>query len=352
MVAPTESGWTYAKAGVDRSLVGRSLGALLGAVRYRPPPSHGRLVDLPGHYAGLVRIGRETIAVTTDTVGTKSLLAEQVGSWEEVGQDLVAVNANDLAAVGARPSVLVDCISCAQPSPKVFEAIGRGLDRGLREAGMALIGGETAVVPDVVRGYDLGGTAVGFFPRGRRPVTGDRIRPGDVVLGVPSSGLHANGFTLVRRLLDEKKVDLLRPRPGAKAPVGLELLRATRLYPPVSETLADAAETTGFAHISGGGVRNLVRLNEKVAFVLDHWPEPAGVFGWLGTLGALTTTELYQTFNMGVGFVVVTRPLRLAQTMRRLARAGAPDAFVVGHIERGHGVRLPHLGLEYEGYGG
>jgi len=350
MVAAAGSRWTYAKAGVDRALVGRSLDALLGAVRYRPPPSHGRLVDLPGHYAGLVRIGRETIAVTTDTVGTKSLLAEQVGSWEDVGQDLVAVNANDLAAVGARPSVLVDCISCAQPSPKVFEAIGRGLDRGLREAGMALIGGETAIVPDVVRGYDLGGTAVGFFPRGRRPVTGDRIRPGDIVLGVPSSGLHANGFTLVRRLLDEQKVDLSRPRPGGKGPVGLELLKATRLYPAVSEALADAEETTGFAHISGGGVRNLVRLNGKVAFVLDHWPEPAGVFEWLGSLGGLETTELYQTFNMGIGFVVVTRPVRLAQTMRRLARAGAPDARVVGHIDRGHGVRLPHLDLEYEGY--
>ena len=350
MVAAAGSRWTYAKAGVDRALVGRSLDALLGAVRYRPPPSHGRLVDLPGHYAGLVRIGRETIAVTTDTVGTKSLLAEQVGSWEDVGQDLVAVNANDLAAVGARPSVLVDCISCAQPSPKVFEAIGRGLDRGLREAGDGAHrrgdrhrpGRRPGIRPRRDRGRVL--------PEGAAAGHGDRIRPGDIVLGVPSSGLHANGFTLVRRLLDEQKVDLSRPRPGGKGPVGLELLKATRLYPAVSEALADAEETTGFAHISGGGVRNLVRLNGKVAFVLDHWPEPAGVFEWLGSLGGLETTELYQTFNMGIGFVVVTRPVRLAQTMRRLARAGAPDARVVGHIDRGHGVRLPHLDLEYEGY--
>jgi phosphoribosylformylglycinamidine cyclo-ligase len=350
MAESSGDGWTYAKAGVDRALVGRSLARLLGAVRYRPPPSHGRVVDLPGHYAGLVRIGRETIAVTTDTVGTKTLLAEAVGAWEDVGQDLVAVNANDLAAIGARPSVLVDCISSAQPSPDVFESIGRGLDRGLRAAGMALIGGETAVVPEVVRGYDLGGTAIGFFPRGRRPITGATIRPGDVVIGIPSSGLHANGFTLVRRLLLEGKVDLGQPRPGGKGPVGLELLRATRMYTSVSEALADRPETQGFAHISGGGVRNLVRLHPKVAFVLDRWPEPSGLFAWLGELGHLAPSELYQTFNMGIGFVVVTRPVRLAQTMRRLARAGAPDAFPVGHIERGRGVRLPHLGLEYEGY--
>jgi phosphoribosylformylglycinamidine cyclo-ligase len=350
MAEPVRDGWTYAKAGVDRALVGRSLERLLGAVTYRPPPSHGRLLDLPGHYAGLVRIGRETIAVTTDTVGTKTLLAEQVGSWEEVGEDLVAVNANDLAAIGARPSVLVDCISSSQPSPEVFDAIGRGLDRGLRAAGMALIGGETAVVPEVVRGYDLGGTAVGFFPRGRRPVTGSGITPGDVVIGVPSSGVHANGFTLVRRLLSAGAIDLGRPRPGGNGAVGLELLRASRIYTNVSEALAGRPETQAFAHISGGGVRNLVRLHPKVAFVLDRWPKPSGLFAWLGELGGIEAQELYQTFNMGIGFVVVSRPVHIAQTLRRLARAGAPDATIVGRIERGRGVRLPHLGLAYEGY--
>jgi phosphoribosylformylglycinamidine cyclo-ligase len=342
--------WTYAKAGVDRDLVGRSLARLLGAVRYRPPPSHGRVLDLPGHYAGVVRIGREMIAVTTDTVGTKSLLAEQVGSWEDVGEDVVAVNANDLSAIGARPSVLVDCISSSKPSPEVFEGIGRGLDRGLRAAGMALIGGESAVVPEIVHGYDLGGTAVGFFPRGRQPVTGAGIRSGDVVIGIPSSGLHANGYTLARRLVAEGKIDLARPRPGGRKPVGLELLTASRIYANVSEALAGRPETQAFAHISGGGVRNLVRLHPKVAFVLDHWPAPAGLFQWLAELGYLEAHELYQTFNMGIGFVVVTRPAHQSETMRRLARAGAKDASVVGHIERGTGVRLPHLGLDYEGY--
>ncbi|HUI38731.1 MAG TPA: phosphoribosylformylglycinamidine cyclo-ligase [Thermoplasmata archaeon] len=342
--------WTYARSGVDRSEVRTSLQRLLEGVRYHPPPAHGRMVRLPGHYAGIVRIGRETIAITTDTVGTKSLLAEAMGSWEEVGEDVVAVNANDLASVGARPSVLVDCLSVPRPDPEIFAAIGRGIDRGLRAARMHLAGGETAVVPDLVGHYDLGGTAVGFFPAGRRPVTGAAIRPGDVVLGIPSSGVHANGLTLLRRLISERSVDLRSPRPGATEPVGLEILRATRMYTQLADAVAGRPEVHGFAHISGGGVRNLVRLRPQVAFVLDRWPAPAGLFRWIAGLGELAADELYQTFNMGIGFVVIARPSRRSELLRRLARAGAPDAIEVGHVERGTGVRLPHLGLEFEGY--
>ena len=193
--------WSYARSGVDRASVKRGLAALLGAVSYRPPSSSGRVVDVPGHFAGMVRIGRETIAITTDTVGTKVLLAEETGRWEGMGEDVVAVNVNDLAAVGARPCGFVDCISLARPRAPVLAAIGRGLDRGLRESRCALLGGETAVVPDLVSGTDLGGTAIGFFPHRRQPVLGDRIRPGDQIIGIPSSGFHANGYTLVRRLV-------------------------------------------------------------------------------------------------------------------------------------------------------
>ncbi len=345
-----ERAWTYARAGVDRKEVGRALAALLGEVRGRPPPSHGRRVDLPGHYAGLVRIGRETVAITTDTVGTKTLLAAEVGEWEGVGEDIVAVNANDLASVGARPSALVDCLSLPRPDPAIFAAIGRGLDRGLRIAGMHLLGGETAVVPELVTGYDLGGTAIGFFPRGRRPVTGAAVRPGDVLLGVPSSGLHANGMTLVRRLLTEHAVDLAAPRPGGPGPLGRELLAPTRIYTPVSEALADLPGITGFAHLSGGGVRNLARLSERAGFVLDRWPEVPRLFGWLGGLGGIAPEAMFETFNMGIGFVVAARPTGLAALRRRLARAGAGDAVPIGHVERGSGVTLPALGLHYAGY--
>jgi phosphoribosylformylglycinamidine cyclo-ligase len=344
--------WSYARAGVDRSAVAESLAALLVGTRHRPSARSGRLLDLPGHYAGLVRIGTETLAVTTDTVGTKVVLADELGSWEGVGEDVVQVNVNDLAAVGARPSVLVDCILCARPDPKVFAAIGRGIGRGLERAHVALAGGETAVVPDIVRGTDLGGTAIGFFPRGRRPVTGARIRPGDAVLGIPAQGFHANGFTLLRKLLREHEVDVRRPRPGSRQALGKELLRPGRIYVDAAEAIADLPTTHGLAHISGGGVRNLVRLNDDVRFELTGWPAPAGVYRWAAELGEIDPLELYQTFNLGVGFVAVVASSAVESTRRAFDAAGVRDSRVLGRVVRGTGVSLPHLGLEYHGYAG
>jgi phosphoribosylformylglycinamidine cyclo-ligase len=278
------------------------------------------------------------------------LLAEQLGRWEEVGEDLVGVNVNDLAAVGARPIALVDTILCDRPRPAVFRAIGRGLGRGLREAQCALLGGETAVVPDMVHGVDLGATALGFFPDGRTPVRGTGIRSGDVVVGIPSNGPHANGFTLIRRLLETSKVNLGRPRPGGRGPVGKELLAPTRIYSRGADAIADDPGVQGLAHLSGGGVRNLVRLRPGVEFVLDHWPAVPGIYRWLQKLGSVSDTEMFQTFNMGVGFAVIVRPRRLVQVERALARAGVRDAIQVGHVAAGDGVTVPEFGLRYQGY--
>jgi phosphoribosylformylglycinamidine cyclo-ligase len=342
--------WTYARSGVDTAKRSVALAGLVQAARYTPPPSHGRIQGELGHYAGLIRVGNETLAVTTDTVGTKVLLAEQLGRWEEVGEDLVGVNVNDLAAMGARTAGLVDVILCDRPRPTEFRAIGRGLGRGLRAAECGLLGGETAVVPDIVSGIDLGGTALGFFPRGRVPITGSRIRPGDVLLGIPSRGVHANGFTLVRRLLREGAVPLRRPRPGTRLPVGPELLRPTRIYTRAIDAIADDPAVHGLAHISGGGVRNLVRLHPGVDFVFDRWPSPPSLFGWIQQLGGMSDAEMFQTFNMGIGFVVAVDRKKAAGIGRRLSRAGAPDTVPVGRVARGRGVGLPTWGLRYEGY--
>ncbi len=346
----TNRRWTYARSGVDVSQRSSALAALLREVSYRPPPSAGRVVEAPGHYAGLLRVGRETLAVTTDTVGTKVKLAAQLGRWEEVGEDIVGVNVNDLASVGARPAGLVDTILCHHPDVEAFRGIGKGLDRGLRAARCSLLGGETAIVPEIVDGIDLGATAFGFFPRGRRPVLGTAIRPGDRLLGVPSSGVHANGLTLLRRLLAERAVDLLRPRSGSARPVGEEILTPTRIYSVLADALADSSATHGLAHLSGGGVRNMVRLHSRVSFVFDRWPEVPPLFRWIQELGSLPDEEMFQTFNMGIGFVLVVSRTRLAETRRRLARAGASDAIEVGHVERGTGVSVPAHGLAFEGY--
>jgi phosphoribosylformylglycinamidine cyclo-ligase len=341
---------TYASAGVDRERTARALAALLSTARYRAPPASGRSVPLPGHYAGLVRIGRETIAITTDSVGTKSILAEKLGRWEPIGVDAVAVNVNDLASVGARPAGLVDVISCRRADPTVFEQVGRGIYKGLREARCSLLGGETAIVPELVQGVDVGGTAIGFFPSGRKPVTGNRIRRTDVVLGIPSSGLHANGLTLARRVVDESGVSWRASRPDAPRSIGDELLTPTRIYVGAAEALADQNAVTGFAHISGHGVRNLLRLNADVRFVLDRWPRPFGVFQWLADTGGIRLEELYQTFNMGIGFVVVVRSSFEGEALRRLWRAGYTDTLVVGHVAPGAGIEMPQFGLNYTSY--
>ncbi len=341
---------TYAASGVD--LEGRdvALRALLAAARYRAPASHGRVLSAPGHYAGLVRVGGETIAITTDTVGTKVLLAQQLGRWREVGEDLVAVNVNDLAAVGARPAAVVDTILCGAGDPRLFRELGVGLRRGLAAARCSLVGGETALVGEIVNGIDLGATAVGFFPAGRRPILGTSVRPGDILLGLRSSGLHANGFTLVRQLLREARVRLGTRRPGGRASLGRELLAPTRTYSGAADAIADLPGVVGLAHISGGGVRNLTRLHAGVAFSLDAWPAPQGLFAWVQGLGGIDAREMYRTFNMGVGFVVVVRPKAVASVLRALAAAGHRDAVRVGQVTHGRGVELPALGLRYAGY--
>jgi phosphoribosylformylglycinamidine cyclo-ligase len=173
-----------------------------------------------------------------------------------------------------------------------------------------------------------------------------------VLLGIPSSGLHENGFTLVRSIVSASKTGLNARRPEGKQPLGQELLTASRIYVAASEALADQSGTTGFAHISGGGVRNLMRLRTGVQFVLDRWPRPFGIFQWLADTGGIGLRELYQTFNMGIGFVVAVRPSFEAGALRRLWRAGFPDTLIVGHVAPGEGVTLPHFGVTYSSYAG
>ncbi len=170
------------------------------------------------------------------------------------------------------------------------------------------------------------------------------------MLGIPSHGVHANGFTLIRELLRKRSVDPRRPRPGGRDAVGRELLRPTRIYTRAVDAIADDSGVHGLAHLSGGGVRNLVRLRADVRFVLDAWPTPPGLFGWIQALGGIADQEMFQTFNMGVGFAVVAAKSRLATLRRQLGSAGARDALVIGHVESGDGVELPGFGLRYEGY--
>ncbi|MCI4346342.1 MAG: phosphoribosylformylglycinamidine cyclo-ligase [Thermoplasmata archaeon] len=351
MGLPSKTGRTYASVGVDRGAVAVGLRALLEEARYRAPSTSGRPLPLPGHFAGLLRIGTLTVALTTDTIGTKGLLAQELDRWEEVGEDVVAINVNDLAAVGARPAALVDTISMPKSDPAILAALGRGIRQGLEKAECSLVGGETALVPELVNGVDLGATALGFFPPGRRPITGRSIRVGDSILGIPSSGVHANGLTLARRIAAGSPGGYAGTRRGGSRPLGEELLTPTRCYVRAVEAIAANPAVHGLAHISGGGVRNLTRLKAGLSFQLDAWPRPSGIFRFLSREGKVASQEMYQTFNMGIGFVVVCQPSHSTEVSARLAKAGYPDVLRVGRVGPGHGVQLPELGLSYEGYG-
>jgi phosphoribosylformylglycinamidine cyclo-ligase len=299
-----------------------------------------------GAFAGFVSLPagyRQPVLVSSaDGVGTKLKVAFLADRHDTVGLDLVAMGVNDVLVHGAEPLYFLDYIGTARLDPSRVEAIVRGIARGCREAGCALVGGETAELPDLYAPgeYDLAGFAVGVVERGRI-VDGSAVRPGDVVVGLASSGLHANGFSLARRIVfDVMALKIDSPFPGTGRSVADELLEPTLIYAkPVLGLLARAdVRVSAMAHITGGGITgNLPRvLPEGCRAVLrpGAWPVPP-VFGVLQEAGKVGDAEMFRTFNMGVGYVIVARPAAAgdaAGLLRAMAEALGP------------GVRLHRLG--------
>ncbi len=331
---------TYREVGVDIDRQEAAIRALVSNLKFKRR-GFGASAGPEGGYAGLVSLGQRYLALSTDGVGTKLMVAKALDSWENVGVDCVAINVNDILCVGAEPLALVDYIATERYDEGVAAAIGRGLDRGAHEANISVVGGEFACVPDLVKQLDLLGTALGFVDK-RRLVTGAFIEVGDALVGIPSSGLHSNGFTLVRAILAKAGVNLRERLPGLPRPVGEELLTPTRIY--VKEVLAtlEARNVHGLAHISGGGLWNLLRLKRDVAFVVDDPLPPQPIFQILHDLGRLEAREMYQTFNMGMGFLLVLPPGEAEEV-----RKDTPGSRIVGRVEGGRGVKVQPLDLQY-----
>jgi phosphoribosylformylglycinamidine cyclo-ligase len=296
-----------------------------------------------GYFATLMHIPPgPPIALTTDGVGTKILLAREANRWEPVGIDCVANNVNDVICTGAVPLALLDYIATDRIDAAVLEDVARGLYRGADEAGIAIPGGEIAQIGAMLASsagggpmMDLVGTAVGAIPPGRDPVDGSRVEPGDVVLALPSSGLHSNGFSLARRALGDC-TDFL----GA-------LLAPTRVYVRAAEALWDAGVVPrGLAHISGGGLLNVTRLAADVSYVLDALPPAPEIFGQIAAAGDVPAATMYATFNMGTGFCVVVSPAEADAALAALRGAGE-DPAVAGSVtgRPGKYVTIPAAGL-------
>ncbi len=337
---------TYAEAGVSQDEKAAHIAALVSGLTYRRR-GRGRPLTRIGHFTGLVDFGKYALSLCTDGVGTKLIVASDMRKWDTVGIDCVAMNVNDMVCIGAEPLAFVDYFAIESYDREVARQIGIGLNRGARMANVSIIGGEVALLPEIVRNYDLAGTCFGIVDK-RKVIDGRSIRPGDVIIGLPSTGIHSNGLTLARRLLQEAALTVFDPVGASSERWGPTLLEPTAIYVrPVLRALK-AATVHGMAHITGGGLRNLVRLKAGVEFRIAEPLEPPRVFRELQALGGIEDAEMYQTFNMGMGFAIVA-PERGADTIMRALRPEV-RAKVVGVVEKGRGVSVPSLGIHWESY--
>ncbi|MGC8832515.1 MAG: phosphoribosylformylglycinamidine cyclo-ligase [Armatimonadota bacterium] len=266
-----------------------------------------------GHYAAVLDLGNNLgIAVSTDGVGSKLLIAEAVGRYDTVGIDCVAMNVNDVLCVGAEPIAMVDYIAVESARGDVLEQVGKGLYEGARLANISIPGGELAQLPSIIRGMkegeglDLVGTCIGVVKMDQ-VITGDKIQPGDVLIGIASSGIHSNGLTLARKaLLERAGLSLHEVPPGLTRTLGEELLEPTVIYAPwVLALLRSGAAVRGLAHITGDGFLNLRRIGRGIGWNIEWLPEPPPIFRLIQQAGSIAAGEMYAVFNMGVGFCVV-----------------------------------------------
>jgi phosphoribosylformylglycinamidine cyclo-ligase len=327
----------YAQAGVDVDLGNRVKRGIQAVVaETHGPEVLGRIGGFGGLFRPDFRGMREPVLVSSvDGVGTKLKVAFAAGRHDTVGQDLVNHCVDDIAVLGARPLFFLDYIGAERLEPPVFKQILRGFAKACREAGCALVGGETAQMPGMYRPgeYDLAGTIVGVVDR-RKMIDGTKIRKGDVLLGLPSNGLHTNGYSLARKILFETMGLSIGSRlPGVRGTVGSELLRVHRNYQPLLATVPEGV-LRGLAHITGGGlIDNLPRvLPGDLDGVIRRgsWKVPA-IFRILQEAGAVPEEEMAQVFNLGIGMVAVVARKDAASTARRLG------ALEIGAIESGSG---------------
>ncbi len=250
-----------------------------------------------GHYAGMIKVGKQKLAITVDGVGSKLLVAEHLGKYDTVGIDCVAMVVNDLICIGAKPIAIVDYLAVEKEDEKLIYDVMKGFSKASRESGCAILGGETAVLPNIItgkkkgKGFDIAATAIGVLEG--ELITGKKLKPGQTIIGFASSGIHSNGYSLARKVI---------PKKDWKA-----ILTPTKLYvKPVLEILKKC-KVSGLANITGGGFSKLMRIGKqgKVGFMLDAMPPPMKIFRQLQKNAGVDDYEMHRTFNMGVGFVVI-----------------------------------------------
>lgn len=339
-------GLDYRTAGVNKEAGYEQVSLIKDLVK----KTHGpEVLTNLGGFSGVFKpeltgIQKPVLVSGTDGVGTKLMLAQALGIHHTIGMDCVAMCVNDILCQGAKPLFFLDYIATGKLEPKKMAAVVEGVVTGCQQAGAALIGGETAEMPGMYAEdeYDLAGFVVGLVDQ-EKVLTGDKIKVGDVAIGLSSSGVHSNGFSLVRAILKKANIAYTDQIEGLEQTVGETLLIPTRIYAKEVETLLSQVQVKGIAHITGGGLEeNLPRiLPEKLGILVDTQAIPKQViFEKLQEWGQIEREEMYGTFNMGVGLVVVVAPEEVEATLISLAVAES-RAFVLGTItDEFAGVRL------------
>ena len=337
------AGETYQSAGVDLDI----LESLKDRIKAFTSLTHGpEVLNAGGSFAGLYHLAgyRDPVLVASaDGVGTKLKIASQLGHYESVGQDLVSLNVNDILTRGARPLFFLDYISFSNLDQQCMETLLRGMVWGCKEVGCALIGGETAQMPGIYSGndLDLAGFVVGAAERDQ-VLDGSTIKPGDYLIGIPSSGLHTNGFSLVRQVfhLEQDSSALFRHYDDLRHQLGEELLVRHRCYYPLLEPIFSLVKA--LSHITGGGLPGkmpaILPADVTAEFQLDSWKVPP-IFSLIQREGRVEDNEMYRVFNMGLGMVAVCEEESIATI-----QDAVPDALVVGQIiPRGDGPAVTYI---------
>jgi phosphoribosylformylglycinamidine cyclo-ligase len=348
----------YAAAGVDTRQADRGVAALVSVLGAIDTGRERLAVPLPGHYASVIRIAPNLgVALATDSVGTKVIVAEQARRFSTIGIDCVAMNVNDLICVGAEPLALLDYLAVESAEPGLLAELAEGLRIGASEAGVEIPGGEVCQLPEVIRGhpspygFDLVGSAFGTVALDAI-VDGSTCAPGDALIGLPASGVHSNGLTLARGVLLEDGGLTMDARPAALAGASVAdaLLEPTVIYVrAVLELLRSDVPVHGLAHITGGGLLNLLRLGDGVGFEITAPLPVLPVFSLIAELGDVSPAEMWEVFNMGCGFCAVV-PAAQAEATVALLTDRHPGTAVIGHVtDAGGRVSVPGVGIEGEG---
>jgi phosphoribosylformylglycinamidine cyclo-ligase len=344
----------YAAAGVDTARADAGVAGLVEVLRAIEPGRPSLTLPLPGHYASVLRVAPGLgIALATDSVGSKLIVAEQTSRFDTIGIDCVAMNVNDLICVGAEPLALLDYIAVEHADPAMLREIAVGLRVGAEAAGIEIPGGEVCQVPEVIRGhpsphgFDLVGSAFGTVALDAI-VEGSACRPGDALIGLPSSGVHSNGLTLARQaLLDDGALALEAHVPElGGATVADALLEPTTIYVrAVLDLLRSDIRVHGLAHITGGGLLNLLRIGTGVGYEISNPLPVSPVFGLIAELGDVSASEMWEVFNMGCGFCAIV-PGEEAELAVALLERRHPGTALIGSVTGEAGrINLPGRGL-------